>query len=183
MRKLKHLWVDCDGVLADLDQAMDEMFPEHEHQRDHPKRVSSEQYFDNLVKFAEVDGFRYIRPTQHLKALCEMHSFLHKSGVPSTILTSSENFYDPMVISTHKIEWLHEHVMPYCVDHGKHFPVCIVGRASQKANFAHTGHVLIDDFKRSCDQFEAAGGKAFCFDHTNPDEARLVFEWLKENVK
>lgn len=180
--KITHVFFDLDGVFADLDRALNDEF-KCEHRKGYPNTVETSKKFEHLKLLSEKDGFAWIPPTEHMHNLCILINELIGKGVQCTILTSTGRFGDQHDIIQQKLRWLHAHVMPWIVNDGQALALAFAKGAVQKQQFAAPGHILIDDFKQSVDEFSARGGVGFHFDAEDPLAVHKIWNALIEPLQ
>lgn len=164
------LYIDMDGVLADLDEGL----RSHHNLADHVRLSLGEKqqnWLDALRPFTDADGFA------NLKILNEMawmvSDFVQQKWMRCEILTSHGSFYyDPRIVGYQKRLWLMKHFKYSLAS----IPFNLVHSGVAKAAYAHGGHILIDDTLRNCQAFEEAGGTAF---HVQEGESAELQAFLK----
>lgn len=172
-----HFLLDMDGVLTDfLSGALEAL------NRDYGRGVTIEQYAKEFGKWGTYDyygitqeefwGSIYSTPDfwLHLKPLPwykELYELLSESG-EVTIVTSPS--MDPNC-AKEKLQWLHKHL-------GINASQVFIG--SRKYLMAGNG-LLIDDYHKNVDSFQAAGGTAILIP-SNWNTLDLTFEKIKETM-
>lgn len=137
---MRRLYLDMDGVLADFDRAYEERFGVH------PKQ------HDDKIMWGNIDGcedfWQAIPPCAGAIAF-----FVDVAHLNPTILTACpKTNYAPA--ARHKRAWIRRYI-------GEHVTVLPVMGGSNKPLFMHApGDILIDDFRRNTEAWEAAGGVA-----------------------
>lgn len=148
MRKMKNIYLDMDGVIADFDKRYVELFNITTKQAERDKKWV--QFFDKFIQdrhFATLDLMPEAR---------ELMEYLKGTGIPITILssTSSEKRHDE--IRPQKMEWLKK----YKID----FPVILVPGARLKKDYATPDSILIDDTSKNIDDWRREGGVGILYE-------------------
>lgn len=150
------IYIDMDGVVADFDAAIVDIFGE-----EYSNRIADKFWKETCVK-AEVfrqmpcisEGIAMVEEIRAKKPICFMTS---TGGMPHHI-----------DIAKQKLDWLHSNGF------GVH-PVAFCMNTKGKGAYAHPGAVLIDDRQKVCDAWSEGGGKAILFERANWSEiARSV---------
>jgi len=141
-KKIRQLFIDMDGVLADFESGLSEVLG-------HKVRLSdvADVYNDRKREVTSKHLFRRLKP---LPDAWKLVDWALNSGIHTEILTAAGTINRTIVIKD-KIDWIKE----YCTDHWIIIPTL---KGSQKAAFAHSKAVLIDDRQRNIDCFVEAGG-------------------------
>lgn len=161
------VWVDCDGVLCDMEKRYQEIF-----------KMTPSEARDNLSSADLRKYWKFFVETSQFATLdkhpsCdELVSYL--KGLPKRVtvatLTSSSGFEHHDIVQGHKIHWLKENNIPF-------IPVVVPGRKYKKG-YATSNSFLIDDHHENVSEFIAAGGNGVI--HTNAhDTIKAVEEFLK----
>lgn len=142
------IYIDSDGVIADFDAYVIEKFGKSVSEFESKNKFWSklgwfnnnvEPFFSNLPKMAHADEL--------IKLLTE--KFHHVK-----ILTATGHV--PKNVGEQKTEW-----------YAKHYPyleVILVRKSSEKAKYAHSGAILIDDRDKSIVPWVEAGGIGCLFE-------------------
>ncbi len=137
------IYVDMDGVVADFDQAVFDIFKQ-------PYSNDVAQTFWNVHVVSE-QVFRYMHPIQEgldmVTALQEIDTVC--------FLTSTGGGKDHINIAKQKLGWLSD----YCID----TPVAFCMSTQGKGEYAKPGAFLIDDRQKVCDEWEEQGGVSLLF--------------------
>ena len=151
-KKVRQLFIDMDGVLADFESGLSEVLG-------HKVRLSdvADVYNDRKREVTSKHLFRRLKP---LPDAWKLVDWALNSGIHTEILTAAGTVNRTIVIKD-KIDWIEE----YCTDHWIIIPTF---KGSQKAAFAHSKAVLIDDRQRNIDTWVEAGGIGIL--HTTADE-------------
>ena len=143
--KVKRIFIDMDGVLADflrgvegpqyLGEPLTNDAEGHSTYDDRKEELTNKRLFANLPPMVDMyDLLAYVRH-------CE---------VPWEILTAAGEVNRHLVVHD-KNEWIKRHVDPTV-------PVTCTFTGTQKAAYAFEGSVLIDDRKKNIDAWVDAGG-------------------------
>lgn len=160
-----------DGVLANLDDAMNSMF--YDGIMDEPEEV----VVHALRKFTDCDGFFALNPMPYAHRIADFVR-THRDYVDFQILTSHGSFYEkPEVVAEQKQEWLWVNFyqdlykLPfYCVHSGK-----------AKAEWSEPNCFLIDDTKKVVEEFNKGDGQAFLYSCEKHDDVFDILTWIIEN--
>lgn len=139
------IYVDCDGVLADFDAGLEELYgirgiPDPQTFWEHD--VKANRFYLHLPPIRE--GLKLLE--------------LLRSGTEDVcILTSTGGGTHHMDIAQQKLEWLQEHGV-------RDLPVAFPVNTKSKATFAHSGRALIDDRAKVCDAWVRKRGDAILFE-------------------
>lgn len=119
----------------------------------------------------DINLFRNLEPHHGAVELIEA---LKGSGKPWGILTAVGYHPDFEIAKQDKIDCL---VELFDIPADK---IVVVKTSKCKAAYAKPNHCLIDDFKRNCDEWEAAGGSSICVygDNTAPNLSDAI-EFIK----
>jgi deoxypyrimidine-specific 5' nucleotidase type C protein (NT5C) len=152
MRERPKLFLDLDGVLADFDGGFPRIFGE-----DH-RHIGEDRMWE-LVRgrpdfFAELHAFpgavEFFRAVAHLQ--------------PAILTAAPKSDY--MNAALAKRRWVRTHIDPDVL------VLPVMGGRNKPAFLDHPGDILIDDYGRNCDLWEAAGGVAI--KHEPGDFARTL---------
>lgn len=160
--KNKIIFIDMDGVLADLDTAFIKWsgyHPDHHDDR-------SAFFHEFLPEYTKQNGFF----TQETMPLCKklvdvLISFKKNYGVNLAILTSAGYFVKPNTdVVIQKKKWIEKNVNQF-----SYIPFCATSSGFDKSFFAHQNAFLIDDHEKNIIEFINKGGNGFiykeeCFD-------------------
>lgn len=145
MSKIKHIYLDMDGVLADFDGGFSYLFGRQ------PKEYEAEH---GSLRFWELI---YSRPTFFSELSYYPHALeLVRQCVllaPTSILSSPSKTNQPLCM-LQKRAWV-DRVL------GPNFPALFEGN---KARYAAPDRLLIDDTPKKIAEWEAAGGIGYLFD-------------------
>ena len=140
--KVKCIYVDMDGVLADFRKRYIELFDADPMDSHKHKKMK-----DNWNKFVDDDGFETLDMMPDAKIGIK---FLNSLDIPIKILgsTANEKQYPPIV--KQKLIWLKDHK----IDWEPHF---VPGKRFKK-DYAEEGYVLIDDTESTIEKWTDKGG-------------------------
>lgn len=142
------IYIDMDGVVADFDKAILEVFGE-----EYCDRVATDFWKDVCV---EQKVFERMPPIH--EGMNMVHRI--KANHDICFMTSTGGLPHHIDIAKQKLTWLHEH------DLGK-YPVAFCMNTKGKGLYAHPGAVLIDDRQKVCDAWAEGGGDAILFTREN----------------
>tara|TARA_R100001129_G_scaffold31681_1_gene21078 strand:- start:492 stop:1019 length:528 start_codon:yes stop_codon:yes gene_type:complete len=141
MTPITKIFVDMDGVLADFVRGVEG-----------PKYlngplVSEQTYDDRKIELSNKGLFRDL-PT--MPGMSDLLKYIKKSGIDWEILTASGSL-NRTKVANDKIYWIRKHVDPEVI-------VTATIKGEDKAAFARSNHILIDDRKSNIRAWEEAGG-------------------------
>ena len=141
-KKVRQLFIDMDGVLADFESGLSEVLG-------HKVRLSDvkDVYNDRKREVTSKHLFRRLKP---LPDAWKLVDWALNSGIHTEILTAAGTVNRELVVRD-KIEWIREHINPY-------WTIIPTFKGSQKAAFAHSKAVLIDDRPKNIECWVEAGG-------------------------
>lgn len=137
-KDIECIYVDLDGVLANFEKRWEELFDVK------PKKDQNRSHWN---EFVEGGNFEKLEPMPDFKTGIKYLMSLDK---PISILSSTGNERQYDVISGHKEAWLDKHNVD--------FPAIFVPGKKLKKNFAEKGALLIDDDKKTIEEWEKEGG-------------------------
>ena len=143
MIKVRQIFLDMDGVLADFQTTCSEMLGLKIWNTDEGHKL----YDLNKRELTAKHMFRRLKP---LPDAWKLVDYCLNSGIHTEILTAAGTVNRTLVIKD-KIDWVREHIHPSWI-------VIPTFKGSQKAAFAHKKAVLIDDRQRNIDTWVEAGG-------------------------
>jgi 5'(3')-deoxyribonucleotidase len=153
------VFIDMDGVLANLDRGLFEMFGVEE-----PEGSRDRLFKEYLPAYTEA-GMFYKQPVLgHAQELVRLLCMLHYTGeINIAICTSTGQFYRPVSeVRDQKSKWIETH-FPDLVD----IPFCTTTSGRDKSILAHPKAFLIDDHYKNVDRFIEAGGHACIYNYTD----------------
>lgn len=154
--KNKTIFIDMDGVLADLDSAF-EAWAGYKPDR-HRDRGA---FFDKfLPEYSRQDGFFTQDP---MPMAIELVTFLltiqKRDKVNLAILTSAGHFVKPnTIVFDQKKRWIEKNVPEFA-----YIPFCVTSSGKDKALMAHPHAFLIDDHHKNITEFVSKGGNGFVY--------------------
>lgn len=144
------VFVDMDGVLADLDGGIMDMFGVEE-----PESSRDRLFKEFLPAYTEAEMFykqNTLRNAQEL--ISQLLMMYHNGWINLAICTSTGQFYRPVsTVRDQKGKWLEYH-FPALVD----IPFCTTTSGRDKAILAHPRAFLVDDHAPNVEKFIDAGG-------------------------
>lgn len=146
---IKTIFLDMDGVIADLEGGLKRMFDITDEDLKDKKRVFGHW----LPEYTKIGGFRFENPMTNGYYLV---SHLLKSKIDICILTSAGKFYKPISdVVSQKKKFL-ERNYPELTS----IPFCATTSGADKAKFANGDSLLIDDHLGNITKFRDNGGHA-----------------------
>lgn len=144
--------LDMDGVLADFDAKVKEIFGKS------PSQIPSRELWVGISRFdKEVEPFFENLPM--MGDAKKLINFVDQNFVEWNILTASG--YTPKNVAEQKKKWAGKVISPK-VD------VIVVKKSDEKANYASSNTILVDDRMKSIGPWRKAGGIGIL--HTSADE-------------
>ena len=143
MSKVRQIFLDMDGVLADFQTTCSEMLG----LKIWNTAEGHKLYDLNKRELTAKHMFRRLNP---LPDAWKLVDYCLNSGIHTEILTAAGTVNRTLVIKD-KIDWVREHIHPSWI-------VIPTFKGSQKAAFAHKKAVLIDDYQENIDSWVEAGG-------------------------
>tara|TARA_Y100000593_G_C4309058_1_gene337389 strand:+ start:2373 stop:2945 length:573 start_codon:yes stop_codon:yes gene_type:complete len=141
--KIRQIFLDMDGVLADFESKITEMLGEKVWNTDAGHAV----YDAHKRELTAKHMFRKMDP---LPDAWKLVDWCCNSGIHTEILTAAGTVNRELVVRD-KIEWIREHINPY-------WTIIPTFKGSQKSAFAHKKAVLIDDRDKNIECWVEAGG-------------------------
>ena len=143
MSKVRQIFLDMDGVLADFQTTCSEMLG----LKIWNTAEGHKLYDLNKRELTAKHMFRRLNP---LPDAWKLVDYCMNSGIHTEILTAAGTVNRTLVIRD-KIDWIRRYISPYWI-------IIPTFKGSQKAAFAHKKAVLIDDRQRNIDAWVEAGG-------------------------
>ena len=142
MLKVKQIYLDLDGVVADFAKKYREMFNME------PSVAERDNKFEPFFKeFIRKQGFATL---DLMPDAINLMNYLRKTGIPVEILSSTASEDRDADIRPQKIKWLKDHQIEFN-------PIFVPG-GELKAKYATPDSLLIDDTPKVIDAFRRAGG-------------------------
>ena len=142
MSKVRQIFLDQDGVLADFEDGLTKALGYKVNLKDKKDVYDAEK--------RKLTAQRLFRNLEPLPDAWKLVDYCMNSGIHTEILTAAGTVNRTLVIKD-KIDWIRRYVHP-------HWIVIPTFNGSQKAAFAHKKAVLIDDRQRNIDCWVNAGG-------------------------
>ena len=142
MSKVRQIFIDMDGVLADFESGLTKALG---YKVD--LKGKKDVYAEHKRKLTAQRLFRTLKP---LPDAWKLVDYAINSGIHTEVLTAAGTVNRTLVIRD-KIDWIREHIHPNWI-------LIPTFKGSQKAAFAHKKAVLIDDRQRNIDCWVEAGG-------------------------
>ena len=142
MTKVRQIFIDMDGVLADFELGLTDALGYKVSLKD-KKDVYAEQ--KRMLTAQRI--FRNLKP---LPDAWKLVDYCMTSGIHTEVLTTAGTINRDLVVKD-KIDWIKNHIHPY-------WTIIPTFKGSQKAAFAHKKAVLIDDRERNIKCWVDAGG-------------------------
>lgn len=151
------IYVDMDGVIADfvagVTKLLDDPYDEKLYKTDSKYRS---KMWKAVTKFSKEGGKLWLDLPMMADAK-KLWSYVEKYN-PEILSATGRPDYEA---ETQKRAWIKKHI-------GANVKVNLVRQSKQKAEYAQSGDVLIDDQPKSIDPWKAAGGKGIL--HTSADQ-------------
>lgn len=158
------VYVDMDGVIVDFDRYTNEMY-----ENDGGFLENQHHFWNTCV--IQSHCFLMMDP---LIAGCNMLNWLVKDyGVQCTILTSTGGGKYHSLIARHKLEWLEKNGFG-------HLPVAFWTSTKNKASYAASDRILIDDRWPVIQTWEENGGRGQLF---KPEDSNQLVQRIVEMVR
>jgi len=160
------IYIDMDGVLADLDGGVFDCFGEY------PSEMSAESikhfYREILPAYTKLNMFELQPTLKESQILILALNMLKKEGkVNLAICTSTGHFYRPLSEVRHqKGKFIEQHFTSL-----KDIPFITTSSGIEKSFMAHERAFLIDDHHKNITRFIEAGGSGYIYD---ADDAKCV---------
>lgn len=165
------LYIDSDGVGADFESyVLKHHFPGYESLEQLNRNGSN--VGKKMIEVYNKDPriFYNLSPIPQFTKVIE---WLRSNNIKFKILTAYGKHPSPKTVIVDKKHWWADMFeIPYD-------DTIVVKNGTEKAKYAKSGDILIDDFERNCSLFEAAGGNAICVKATSYDADELISK-LKE---
>ena len=142
MSKVRQIFLDQDGVLADFESGLTKALGYKVDLKDKKDVYDAEK--------RKLTAQRLFRNLDPLPDAWKLVDYCMNSGIHTEILTAAGTVNRTLVIQD-KIAWIRRHIHP-------HWIIIPTFKGSQKAAFAHKKAVLIDDRQRNIDTWVEAGG-------------------------
>ena len=160
MSKVKQIFLDQDGVLADFESGLTKAVG-------YKVDVTSPIDVYDIEK-RKLTAQRLFRNLDPLPDAWKLVDYCMNSGIHTEILTAAGTVNRTLVIKD-KIDWIRRYVHP-------HWIVIPTFSGTQKAAFAHKNAVLVDDRQRNIDYWVEAGGIGIL--HKTADETIKQLDYI-----
>ena len=151
--KIRQIFLDQDGVLADFETTCSKMLGQKVWNSD-----SGHLLYDKHKR--ELTAKHLFRNLEPLPDAWKLVDWCLNSGIHTEILTAAGTVNRTIVVQD-KIDWIRKHIHP-------HWIVVPTFKGSQKAAFAHKKAVLIDDRDKNIEKWVESGGIGIL--HTSADD-------------
>jgi len=138
------IYVDMDGVIADFDQSIVDIFGE-----EYSNKIANEFWKKTCV---EAEVFRKMPPIQ--EGIDMIDSLIGLGQV--CFMTSTGGMPHHIDIAKQKLDWLHAHGLG-------DLPVAFCMNTAGKGLYAQRRAILIDDRSKVCTEWNLKGGQAILF--------------------
>lgn len=138
------IYIDMDGVVADFDQSIINIFGEG-----YSNKIADKFWKQTCV---EAEVFRHMPPIPEGVQMVDHIRLEHDI----CFMTSTGGLPHHIDIAKQKLDWLHAHGF------GSH-PVAFCMNTNGKGLYAHPGAPLIDDRQKVCDAWTKGGGTSYLF--------------------
>jgi len=162
-KEVKRIFVDMDGVVADFLGGVSELIG-------YPLTPDDKGHVEYDERKEELTNKRLFRNLKPLPDMYDLIAYIRHTGLPWEILTAAGKVNRELVVFD-KNAWVRRYIDPSVV-------VTCTMKGSQKAAFAETGSVLIDDRKRNIECWEKAGGIGIL--HTNAKDTIAKLKELRK---
>ena len=160
MSKVKQIFLDQDGVLADFESGLTKALG-------YKFDVTSPIDVYDIEK-RKLTAQRLFRNLDPLPDAWKLVDWCINSGIHTEILTAAGTVNRTLVVKD-KIDWIRRYVHP-------HWIVIPTFSGTQKAAFAHKKAVLVDDRQRNIDYWVEAGGIGIL--HKNADDTIKQLDYI-----
>lgn len=154
--------IDMDGVVADFSAGAYKVLGKDKDE------VSTSQFWKQISRYD-----KQVQPFfENLPAMSDAHELMHfiTSNFQNYFMLTAAG-YTPKNVAEQKKNWIAKVFSPL-------LKVIIVRKSAEKAQYADSNTILIDDRKKATEPFEAAGGKTIL--HT---DAKSTIEQLKKYLE
>ena len=165
MSKVKQIFLDQDGVLADFESGLTKALG-------YKVDVTSPIDVYDIEK-RKLTAQRLFRNLDPLPDAWKLVDYCMNSGIHTEILTAAGTVNRTLVVKD-KIDWIRRYVHP-------HWIVIPTFSGTQKAAFAHKNAVLVDDRQRNIDYWVEAGGIGIL--HKTADETIKQLDYIISDDK
>lgn len=150
------VYLDMDGVIADLDGGMFDLYGTHS--EDMPKSEFFDKYLPDYVRRNMFED-QLVLINAHL-LVASLMDLKAQGLINVAICTSTGHFYHPISEVRHqKGKFIEKHFESLI-----HVPMLTTTSGRDKAVLAHSKAFLIDDHHKNIDRFREAGGGGFLYD-------------------
>lgn len=160
------LYFDMDGVLADWSGGFEKKFPELTYEEFKAMPEKKREVFCKLID-ASPDFYFTLEP---IEPIVQAFKICAEQDFEIEMLTSV-GIYNPDHLIAQKRDWVQKYLGEYKVN--------TVNSSAEKAQYAHSNTILIDDRLESIDPFVAAGGIGILFNGLNATQPHDLLKQLK----
>jgi 5'(3')-deoxyribonucleotidase len=165
-KHIKKIWLDMDGVLADMDHEYHAMFGVTPQQARVVSNTAYRTYWNRFVEDSAFERLPLFTGAQKLVDFCNSSEVSDKAHV--CILSSSSGIAYHSMVQQQKMNWLKKNSI--------NFPACIVPGRQYKKGYADHQSFLVDDHPANIHDFISASGNGII--HTK--DVDLTIEELRK---
>lgn len=171
------VYVDMDGVIADLDGGMGDMFGINTSRHDAHAIDKAKLFGKYLPEYVRQNMFEDQQTLINSKILVAGLLDLKEQGLINiAINTSTGHFFRPISeVRFQKSKFIEKH-FPGLID----LPFCTTTSGRDKAILAHPKAFLIDDHNKNIERFYEAGGHGFIYNSEEDTCARDALKAVRE---
>lgn len=163
----KIIYLDFDGVMANLDKGLKDFIKEYYNITFKPKDGRDKESYKYLPYYTECFGFQH-QPL--MSKAYDLIDYVASKDCNIAVLTSCGQFSYVPEVNYQKRVWFETNFTKY-----KNIPFVTTTSGKDKAILAHNNCMLIDDHSKNIDAFIKAGGHGFVYSED-------VFEECKQKI-